>query len=129
VAGFIGSPKMNFLNLDSAEPRAGATAASISGAVVPVPARGGMSPATVLGVRPEHIRVGDGQAALGRARVQLVEHLGGSTLVYAVLQDGQPVTLELEGQRRVHPDEVMDLSVDPARCHLFDEGGRALAQA
>jgi multiple sugar transport system ATP-binding protein len=129
VAGFIGSPKMNFLNVSSAEPRSGGTAVSVAGAVVPVPANGGASPATVLGVRPEHIRFGDGPAALGRARVQLVEHLGGSTLIYAVLQDGQGITMEMEGQRRVHPDEIMDLSVDPAHCHLFDRQGQTLTSS
>jgi multiple sugar transport system ATP-binding protein len=127
VAGFIGSPKMNFLNISSVEPRGGGTAISIAGAEFPVLANNQASVATVLGVRPEHIRLGEGQARLGRAQVQLVEHLGGSTLVYAVLQDGQGVTVEMEGQRRINPNEVMDISVDPDRCHLFDPQGRSLA--
>jgi multiple sugar transport system ATP-binding protein len=126
VAGFIGSPKMNFLNINSLEPSSGRGAISIAGAVLPMLGNARASAATVLGVRPEHIRFGEGQAPLGQARVQLVEHLGGSTLVYAVLQDGQAITVEMEGQRRISPDEVMDISVDPAQCHLFDPQGQSL---
>ncbi len=129
VAGFIGSPKMNFLNIGSAEPRGdGGTAASVARAVSSAQTTDGVSAATVLGVRPEHIRIGQEQATLGRARVQLVEHLGGSTLVYAVLQDGQAVTIEIDGQRSIPLDEVVDLSVDPAGCHLFDQQGQTLRQ-
>ena len=120
---------MNFLNVKAAQPKAGAITVDVSGATVPVPAGDAATAPTVLGIRPEHIGIGDGGANLGRARVQLVEQLGGSTLVYATLADGQPVTLELEGQKRVLPDEEMTLSVDPSRCHLFDDGGRSLALA
>jgi multiple sugar transport system ATP-binding protein len=112
VAGFIGSPKMNFLTL--------------AGSPVPVPPG-----AVTLGVRPEHLSIADekggGRLALGRARVQLVEQLGGSTLVYSVLSDGQPVTLALEGQRPVPADAEMEIAADPSLCHLFDGEGRTLA--
>jgi multiple sugar transport system ATP-binding protein len=134
VAGFIGSPKMNFLTVDRALPTDSGIRISIAGSGLDVPVAPRAMPSgtggMVLGVRPEHvtIRRSDGRPGpvLGRARVQLVEQLGGSTLVYSALPSGETLTMELDGQSGVHPDDIVELTVAPEACHLFDDTGRAL---
>jgi multiple sugar transport system ATP-binding protein len=64
--------------------------------------------------------------ALGDAKVVIVEHLGGETIVYATLQDGQPITVSLQGQRDVGGDSAIAVYADPATCHLFDASGASL---
>jgi multiple sugar transport system ATP-binding protein len=132
VAGFIGSPKMNFLNVEAVGQEAGGTKVAVAGAAIAVPARASAPLATgkmTLGIRPEHLSVGNGGVPIGQVRIQIVEQLGGATLLYSVLPDGQPVTVVLQGQQRHAPDEVMQVSVDPHLCHLFDGNGQALAPA
>jgi multiple sugar transport system ATP-binding protein len=128
VAGFIGSPKMNFLELRPASgsfsrPRLGAREVQLP---FGLPAG---EPGLVFGVRPEHLRLGPGAVELGEAKVQLVEQLGSASLVYGHLPDGQAVTLQLDGQRRILPGESLPLSCDAADCHLFRGDGIAFPRA
>ncbi len=129
VAGFIGSPKMNFLN--AAFRPAGGQSASIelNGRSLDLPGQraAGAGP-VVLGVRPEHLTVtpSPGAVGLGEAKVVIVEHLGGETIVYATLQDGQAITVSLQGQRDVTSDGAISVYADPATCHLFDSTGASL---
>jgi multiple sugar transport system ATP-binding protein len=129
VAGFIGSPKMNLLAA-GAEPAAdGGTAISLAGCALTLPLRPAaakLGDAVVLGVRPEHIVIG-GEAGIpfAPARILHVEHLGGATLVYATLTDGQGLTVALEGQCRLAAGSVVETRIDPALCHLFADDGAA----
>jgi multiple sugar transport system ATP-binding protein len=128
VAGFIGSPKMNFLAATARE-AAGGTAISLADRALSLPlrpARGSVGGEAVLGVRPEHIAIG-GEAGqpFAAARILHVEHLGGATLIYASLSDGQNLTIALEGQGRLAPGTVVETRIDPAFCHLFAADGEA----
>ncbi len=120
VAGFIGSPKMNFL------------AASAEGAALKVAGNGltldrPVSGATTLGIRPEHITIAEGSGVtLAEVRVDLVENLGGQTVVYATAADNQPITIVLEGQRPVELGSTVGVHIDPARIHLFDAEGNVI---
>ncbi|APT58273.1 MAG: sn-glycerol-3-phosphate ABC transporter ATP-binding protein UgpC [Azospirillum brasilense] len=121
VAGFIGSPKMNFL---SVAPAPGGEGVILGGQEVRLP---GLRPPAeeglVLGIRPEHLRAGSDGVQLGGLRVQLVEQLGSASLVYGQTADGQAVTLQLEGQRRIHPGENIPITCDAGDCHLFRADG------
>ncbi len=129
VAGFIGSPKMNFLKADVVSSGADGPVVRFGETELRLPLRGvGPGPAT-LGIRPEHVTATEGGAgSMGSAKVVLVEHLGGATVVYATLPDGQPLTVSMEGQRNIHADATIALSVDPARCHLFGPDGATLGR-
>jgi len=59
-------------------------------------------------------------------RVDLVENLGGQTVVYATTADGQAMTIVLEGQRPVELGSTVPVHVDPARAHIFDAEGLAI---
>ena len=121
VAGFIGSPKMNFL---TAVAEAGGL--RVAGGNLTLPRN--VAGAVTLGVRPEHITIADGSGTkLADVRVDLTESLGGQTVVYATTADGQALTIVLEGQRRFELGSTVSAYIDPARVHLFDAEGNAIA--
>ena len=130
VAGFIGSPKMNFLDGRIAARDAGATVLEVGGAEVRLPRvlPGGVEGAPiVLGVRPEHLTLDPaGGIALGEVAVDLIENLGGETLLYARSPDGQKLTVALDGQQRVAAGERVTARFDPANAHVFDRDGHTL---
>ncbi|GLS23395.1 sugar ABC transporter ATP-binding protein [Labrys miyagiensis] len=129
VAGFIGSPKMNFL---PARLAGAGDAIEVAGRNVrlgaPLPGARTGEPVT-FGVRPEHIQVG-GEAgeALGEVKINLVEHLGGGTVLYATTAGGENLTVSAAGQLRVHHGESVPLRIDPAICHVFDDKGATLTR-
>ncbi|KTR07895.1 sugar ABC transporter ATP-binding protein [Aureimonas ureilytica] len=126
VAGFIGSPKMNFLKARMVAGDPSRRTIDVGGLKVqlekPVEARGDEE--LTFGVRPEHLRAGEARAGLGSASVQLVEHLGGSTVVYTSISGGEPTTVLLDGQQPIRPGETIPLGFDPTQAHLFGADGR-----
>ena len=119
VAGFIGSPAMNFLQGRAADAivRIGAmeAAAAASGAVT-------------VGIRPEDL-LPDGAADEGRLRalITLVEPMGADTLVFCTTDEGQELTVRLPRYTAVHEGETLALSPRAGAVHLFDpETGQRL---
>ena len=125
VAGFVGSPAMNFLKvtlIGRRRPAAGAAGRRVGGAGWRWRCR---RPATYeLGIRPEalHVTEGDGDTT-GTATV--VERLGDRTLVYLRLNDGTVLTAQDKGLSAVAPGDSVALRFDTAALHLFDADGRA----
>jgi ABC-type sugar transport system ATPase subunit len=118
VAGFIGSPQMNFIK---SEVTSGAVALP-GGGVVPVGAGGASSGQKVtVGIRPEHL-VPDANGPV-RATVSTVEQLGDTHLLYTRLADGSQLLVKGTGQTTVKADEQLSFSADPRHIHLFDEQG------
>ncbi|WP_108262905.1 ABC transporter ATP-binding protein [Mangrovicoccus ximenensis] len=125
VAGFIGSPKMNFLDATASESGLDVAGQSVAG----IPARAAPGRLT-FGVRPEHIEVGGERgASLGEARVELVEHLGGTTVLHAVTRSGENLSVVAPGQQVIRTGDVLPLRLDPANAHVFAEDGSALRRA
>ena len=125
VAGFLGSPRMNFIEARALGRDGAHTRLQTGGGELRVaPAVDG---ACVVGVRPEDLRIvapGDGLAA----QVDLVEHLGDLVIAYATLAgSGEPLAIK---QLPGHPAPAMGASIglqpDPARLHVFDADGRCL---
>ncbi|MBT4934394.1 MAG: sn-glycerol-3-phosphate import ATP-binding protein UgpC [Rhodospirillaceae bacterium] len=121
VAGFIGSPSMNFLD--------GMISADGKNAEFP----GGGSHELVhafhnhagkqvtFGMRPEHLIVDDSGNHTMSYTVQVVEHLGADTLVHGTFgNDSSDLIVRLEGVRSVDPGEVLPLMIDPKNIHVFD---------
>ncbi|MHB0707050.1 sn-glycerol-3-phosphate ABC transporter ATP-binding protein UgpC [Roseomonas mucosa] len=119
VASFIGSPSMNLLPATLLEGGAGAQLASgqeILFADGPRPGAAGM-PLT-LGLRPEHVLVGDAPDAL-LLTVDLVEPLGSETVVHGRLPDGVPITVRVNGP---FAGSSLPALLDPRELHVFDGG-------
>jgi multiple sugar transport system ATP-binding protein len=131
VAGFIGSPKMNFLaaTLESADAR-GAQFRLADGTVVTaeVDAReAAPGDRVTLGIRPEHFDLTpDTQGARLSGEVQVVEQLGDSTLINIggpALESG--LVVRFEGNRFVHAGEVLTVGLPEDQVHAFDDAGLA----
>jgi multiple sugar transport system ATP-binding protein len=135
VAGFIGSPRMNFLEAEVVGRRDDGLEVRLNdGTVLRVPRdAGGVAAGArlTLGVRPEHLVIADGSGDGGRptlrVAINLTEPLGGESFVYGSLQSGEPVTIKQPGQVFIAAGAVVGVAIDPALCHLFDGEGRALA--
>ena len=123
VAGFIGSPKINFLKAvvrRSAEGRALVTLPEFDDLEVPVALASAHPEAgreLTLGVRPEHLDP-DGSVRLA-TRVDVVENLGGVSFAYARSECEQPFVIELKN-RKAREGEQLQTGFDPARALLFD---------
>ncbi|MCB9957904.1 MAG: sn-glycerol-3-phosphate ABC transporter ATP-binding protein UgpC [Rhodospirillaceae bacterium] len=133
VAGFIGSPQMNFLPGTLAAAGADGVAVALAGLASPVPAAvapdGQAAGAAVsLGIRPEHIVVGDGVAAAGpHGRIALVERLGSDTLLHVATQAGHLV-VAAGAATKARVGDTIRLGLPADACHVFAADGRALAR-
>ena len=128
VAGFVGSPTMNFLpgSLMESEGTLRLTAQSLT---LRLPERRRAELATrqqtsvLAGVRAEDLRV---EPSDGPGRVLMVERLGHEALVWIGMGD-QRLCCRAPAQIPLLPDQPVRLMADPERVHLFDaEGARRL---
>jgi sn-glycerol 3-phosphate transport system ATP-binding protein len=121
VAGFIGSPAMNLLQ-GTAE---GGRIAMNHTAGLAAPASLPDGP-VLVGLRPEHLVVADGAAAMLDLVAEAVEPRGADTLVHGRLDDGQLVTVRFSGTPALSEGDRIALSADDANLHFFDPetGGR-----
>ena len=103
VAGFIGSPGMNFIEAE----------------------RLGDPGAKTLGIRPEHITLSR-EAGEWQGKVVHVEHLGADTIVYMETEKAGLLTVRLFGEHPFHPDDVVYASPDRSLMHRFDADGKAI---
>lgn len=121
VAGFIGSPRMNFL---SAQVTAGGL--DLGGIMLPLPPlqiQPKIGTNVQLGIRPEHLDQAAGSHL--SVSVEVVEKLGSTAFVHATLANGQAIVAE-QRETSARPGAVLDLYFDPARARLFDVAGSRL---
>ncbi|RYE72079.1 MAG: ABC transporter ATP-binding protein [Hyphomicrobiales bacterium] len=104
VAGFIGSPQMNFIEA----------------------ARLGRSDAATIGIRPEHMTLSR-EGGEWHGKIVHVEHLGADTIVYLESEKAGLITARLFGEHAYAVDEMVYASPDNAKIHRFDGDGRAIA--
>ncbi len=120
VAGFLGSPSINFLDA-MVDRRDGVPAARFdNGDVLPVPAWVPDGPLTV-GIRPEHLSLSETDSGL-RCEIATVEPTGAETLVFANHAD-QPVTFSLRGRLPHGPGDTLNLTPDPDKVLFFERDG------
>src|SRR6187200_2210432 len=118
VAGFIGSPAMNFLK-GKVKSNGSAGFEGPNGVKLPLasaPANSDGQPA-VYGVRPEHFTIADDGA---EAEIVVVEPTGSETQVFAKL-GGEQVVAVFRERHQFNPGDKIRLKPDPALVHLFDE--------
>jgi multiple sugar transport system ATP-binding protein len=129
VAGFIGSPSMNFVEVTHDNE----TLAGPGDWSIPLPSRaraiaGDNGRKLVAGFRPEHLEVGEigGESASFQARSDVVEYLGHEELLHVSAAD-QDVVAIVDSEHRIRPGDVIQLSIPLNKVHLFDaESGEAL---
>ena len=104
VAGFIGAPKMNFLSPEDAAP--------LTGGALP-------AGATTIGIRPQHIKVGEAGLEL---TVTLVEAVGAETVIHGTLGSGVPLVVTVQGHLPARVGETLALGAPRDMLHFFDAG-------
>lgn len=104
VAGFIGSPKMNFITGQWAE----------------------KYKADTLGIRPEHLLITSSKAHW-TGTVQVSEHLGSDTYLHIVVHGVGKINVRASGNLRVHIGDKVHIAIDPSKIHRFSADGRVLA--
>ena len=126
VAGFIGSPSMNFIS----GTLNGSTFTADDGTAIPVGAyqyaSGAPAGATkaVLGVRPEHIFIGDeaqGMPFKTEAEIEIVEPMGSETLAWTTVA-GVNVTFRCSSDININAGDKVTVGFDIARGSMFDAG-------
>ncbi|MCD1635511.1 ABC transporter ATP-binding protein [Martelella mediterranea] len=103
VAGFIGSPKMNFVTGKDAE---------------------GYN-AHTIGVRPEHLTLST-ESGTWRGKVVVAEHLGSDTFLHIDVDGIGQITARANGDFPVRHGDVVHVTPDPERIYRFDDKGLAL---
>jgi len=126
VAGFFGTPTMNFLP-GEIEARDGSlffTGPNLShalGSGLPAALAGRK---IVLGVRSEHVEVGNGPTP---GRVQLIEPLGDESLVFFEFGGETPLVAKVDPETRLRPGDSLTFGFNSAGYHVFDaESGARL---
>ncbi|CAN7500544.1 ABC transporter ATP-binding protein [Rhizobium sp. LjRoot254] len=104
VAGFIGSPQMNFIEAG----------------------RIGETGAATIGVRPEHMTLSR-ESGDWQGKIVHVEHLGADTIVYIESEKVGLITARLFGEHPYAADEVVYATPDRGKMHRFDSEGKVIA--
>ncbi|SES32407.1 multiple sugar transport system ATP-binding protein [Vreelandella subterranea] len=127
VAGFIGSPKMNFLDVTLVGVKPDGVGIRMPGGGerhVPVDGQHLGANATLeLGIRPEHLVLEEQGPLVGK--IQVLERLGGQTSLYVQMAD-QLVTIMADGDVAYRVNDTVHFGFAPERAHLFDADGQAL---
>ncbi len=132
VAGFIGSPKMNFLSVMTTSVRDYGTTLRLPGddtVTVPVQPNNLMvGDRATLGIRPQHLRIDANHPTL-MGEVLVVEHLGDATSLYVRAPGGDTLIVQTEGDRRVTVGDSLPIYIDGNLCHIFDKHDLAIPKA
>jgi ABC-type sugar transport systems, ATPase components len=129
VAGFIGSPKMNFLPATIVDKAGGKVTVELTHhdkARLTLPVTSGVvgDPVTV-GVRAEHFGVGGAGDVDITLDVDVAEHLGSTSYVYANA-GGEALVVEREESRHENGNERITVSISAGKAYLFDKAGHRL---
>lgn len=130
VAGFIGSPKMNFIDCRVIGADSQEVTVSMPGATeITLPINGAeleTGETVTLGVRPEHFCSEEDCALSMQGEVSVVERLGYQTLVHLNVEGVEGIlTMRTEGTSPVQEGDAMVLGIKPEMCHLFRQNGAA----
>ena len=104
VAGFIGSPQMNFIDADKL----------------------GISNAKTIGIRPEHISVGQKKGDI-EGVVSHVEHMGADTNLYLDCDKTGLISVRLFGEHSFEIDSKLKAKFQPERIYKFDDAGKTIS--
>jgi len=135
VAGFIGSPQMNFLAAKAGAVDANGVSCVVDGVgTLTIPLRvEAWKPgeAITVGIRPEHIEIEEVEASTPvQGVVNIVENLGGETYLHVEVAPGSPlIMVKLHGSHSPKRGENVTLYFPASRIHVFGPDDRALRAA
>lgn len=132
VAGFIGSPQINFINVTIKEENGKLYAVNSelhialnNEASSVLTEKGYINKEVILGVRPEHIHneesfVNDNEDTAFEALIDFNELMGSE--IYCYLKSGDlSITARFEGKSKLTPGDTIKLAIDKEELHIFDK--------
>jgi multiple sugar transport system ATP-binding protein len=132
VAGFIGSPKMNFLEARVVDADASGVTIELRNqdriTVDVAPGQVSQGEPLTLGVRPEHLKV-TREGGDVNGEVLVAERLGGETYLYNQISDGSMLVVQADGENPTKVHDRIGVVIDGRTCHLFKEDGSAVRRA
>ncbi|AYG59658.1 ABC transporter ATP-binding protein [Rhizobium jaguaris] len=133
VAGFIGSPGMNFLSgkvVGNADGRLVITLDDQPETSIALPLTGVLPQAgakVFIGVRPEQLALdGEVRSASLQVKAEFIEELGGIAYLHALTRTGTELTIECRSDHRPKPGEPVVLTMTPETLLAFSENGRRI---
>lgn len=129
VAGFIGSPKMNFLEVTLEKSAAKRSRLKLKdGSIIEVPIDTEGCDAgsdLILGYRPEDVTISP-HVGKHNLTIDVAEHLGGTTFVYGSFAGLKTFVLEAKGFHHIKTGENLPFDLDVDKVHLFKKNGESL---
>ena len=126
VATFIGQPNMNLIPAKVMGTGAeGLTVELVGGTRLTLPVDPGKArpgDKVEVGLRPENVALGAGLSL----KVRVLERLGGVSITYGALPNGDRFCAALPGDALVREGETINVSINPADCHVFDAAGQVM---
>jgi multiple sugar transport system ATP-binding protein len=126
VAGFIGSPRMNFIKGQVLRVEGTSATIGFAGTEAAVNVRSAGVAAgdhVTIGIRPEHMEEGGADTASLRGTIDAVEQLGESSYVYMKLASGDDVIVRAPGETDAVPGGSYTAHVPTRALHVFDASG------
>ncbi|MEM8849134.1 MAG: sn-glycerol-3-phosphate ABC transporter ATP-binding protein UgpC [Pseudomonadota bacterium] len=120
VAGFLGAPSMNFIEVDAkpaSEGRITVTGPALD--PIEVTARAGIGERAILCVRPQYLQPTSPGEGMLHGTVALTERLGAETVVDVTLKDGTTIIAALPEDAVLKPGTEIGLRFDPGKAHVF----------
>ncbi len=132
VAGFIGSPRMNFLKGRIAGGNGRNAQLALEGGQMlsaDFPDQPRPDTPVTVGIRPADLACVNAGEGIIKGEVQVAEQLGGETFIYVALPGEGAVTVELKGQVPVQPGELLELGFANNNFHVFGPDEQVIRHA
>ena len=129
VAGFIGSPKMNFIDSKISSTSVEKVEINLMNSgnlLIPIESSNISSGDKVtLGIRPEHLTINEENDVVWEGNVFVIEKLGSGTFLY-IEKENEPLVAAVEGDTNIKVGDKVKVGFNANRCYLFSSQGLAL---
>lgn len=130
VGGFIGSPRMNFIAASFHKQEGkNITLKTTAGDNVDFALDADTTLKNTplsIGIRPEHIALGNKYSVKIRLKIKAIELLGGTSYVHGSQENGEDLIVEIKSENMLERHKEYDFSFCPSRCHVFDHLGNVI---
>ncbi len=129
VAGFIGSPKMNFIESSVISKNSNSSEVDILGSgklsIPKVLSNISEGDKIKIGIRPEHLEINQISDVVWEGKVFVAEKLGSGTFLY-LEKDGEPLVVQTDGDTKIKVGDTIKVGINSSRCHIFNEKGSSI---
>ena len=129
VAGFIGSPKMNFIESSVISKNSNSSEVDILGSgklsIPKVLSNVSEGDKIKIGIRPEHLEINQISDVVWEGKVFVAEKLGSGTFLY-LEKDGEPLVVQTDGDTKIKVGDTIKVGINSSRCHIFNEKGSSI---